>query len=187
MSAVFLEQRHRGSTLGSSVCAGFGALWSVWASAGLPPAAALVCQTAGLVAGGLVLVIALLRRTSGQDRRGSGDARRWRRYWAVNAAELVLVVAGAFTLTAARVPTLVIVWTAAVVGAHFVVLARWFWRGFAVLGGCVLLGAAAGGLVALWRLDAAVGTTGTIVSVALLVFAAVLVPRRRARRAARPT
>jgi hypothetical protein len=148
----------------------FSAFWFNWARAGAPAdlvpmiVACVVLALMVAVLGG-VLLIAVRRR------RWARNAAVDRRFVLIAAVQFVAIAAGAILLSQVGHPELVPPWTAAIVGAHFLPLARLLWDPALVWLGIATIAVSVAGTVIAMIHGAATTVTGLAVGVALLGFA----------------
>jgi hypothetical protein len=159
----------RGALIGTVVSGVAGGAWAVWGASGLPTAAAAVVAVLGLLAA-LAIVVGALRAMRGAGRGGGTTMFRTRAYRLTVAVEIVACVAGAAVLGGVGLGEYVVVWIAAVVGAHFLVFGYWFRAFFYGVGAALLVAAVLGAVTGLEGAGphAVVGVTGTLSALTLL-------------------
>ncbi len=149
--------------------AGFGLGWGLWGAGAVDdPSAANGVRVALVVVGAVLItraIMGLRRAASGSGTSMVGT----RSYWVVTAAEFLAIAAGGAALGATDNARYVAAWVAAVVGVHFLAFGRRFWRGFLVVGGVILAGAAAS-----LGLGLSGAADGTAIAVAAFVAAGTL-------------
>lgn len=136
--------------VGSAIAGGFGIGWAFWGASGLSGSIATVVRIAGMVIGAVVIAGALFRSSAAvavRSASGSGSRSmfRSRGYLVSVAVEVIALVAGNAALGASGHNKYVAVWTALVVGAHFIGFGRLFSRLFYWVGGAFIVAAIVGG------------------------------------------
>lgn len=166
----------RDTLIGCMIAGGFGMMWTLWAASGLHGPVAAVVRLSGVAVGTSIMGIAtgLLRRSGpGSDGLSHGAQSasifRSRGYVVTLAAELVALFAGNAVLNVSSHSEYVPVWTALVVGVHFIGLGHLFGALFHWVGGAFVAAAVIGGTV-----GASAGTTAEIEASTGLVAAASL-------------
>ena len=104
----------------------FGLAWALAATVGLPPGARIAAWAAALVLAVVVAGAALRSRPARTVRRGRTTANPGRDFGWVNLAQTLLIVVAVVGLVRAGHPVLIAPVTCAVVGLHFLPLARIF-------------------------------------------------------------
>jgi len=137
------------------ISAFFGVLWTEWGASGVPGAASGAVRIAGLVVGFVIFVWSAGQWRAARRERGAvpmapplegpGSMFSSRAFLLVAAVE----VAATWLVAATGHPDYVIVWVAAVVGAHFLAFGRLFWAGFYWLGTALIAAGIAGATVGL--------------------------------------
>ncbi len=125
------EMINRDVLVGSAIASGFGIGWAFWAASGLSATAAVVVRIAGVVIGAVIIAGALFRAITAVATNlvadsGSRSMFRARGYLIWVAVESVALVAGNAMLSASSYSKYVVVWTAFVVGVHFIGFGRLF-------------------------------------------------------------
>jgi hypothetical protein len=165
--------------VGSAIAGGFGIGWTLWAASGLSGSAAAVVRIVGVVIGAVVIAGALLRsssaavaaRSESGSGGGSGSMFGSGGYLVWVAVELVALVAGNAALGATGHSKYVPVWTALVVGVHFVGFGRLFSAFFYWVAGAFFVAAVVGGAVGIvaGTKQAVEASTGLIAAASLFV------------------
>ena len=146
---VTCEMVNRDVLVGSAIASGFGTGWAFWAASGLSAPTAVVVRIAGVGIGAVIIAGALFRViTAVADDlvadSGSRSMFRARGYLICVAVELVALVAGNAALNASSYSKYVVVWTAFVVGVHFIGFGRLFATLFYWVGGMFIVAAVVG-------------------------------------------
>lgn len=116
--------RLKDTAIAALILAGAASAWFSWGFAGERFAAALGIGMWAAI-GTLIAGVVCVRRTPGAPTMAT-DPQVRRTYWRAVVAEVVAIVAGAFVLNRVGHPEYLPAWTLAVVGLHFLPLARAF-------------------------------------------------------------
>jgi hypothetical protein len=163
----------REALVGVVISGAFGIAWAQWAATGLGGLAATAVRLGGLAVGALLVGLAavrFLRRATGPAGAGGASMFASRSYRIVVAAEVIALFGGNIVLNGIGRNEYVPVWTALVVGVHFIGLGRSFSPIFHWISGGFVVAAVAG--LAESRSGATAITTTTGLVAALTLFLA---------------
>ncbi len=149
---------------GAAVAGAFGLAWTQWGASGLPTTSSTSVRVIGIVVG-----VAIIARSLRYRRRAPAPSQsmfRSRAYQVTVLGEAVALLVGIVALAASGEPRYIVAWVAAVVGLHFIALARFGDLPYAL--GTEVLAAGVAGAVA----GFAGAGTGTIEAISALLAAA---------------